>query len=204
MNRLHRIGLLAGVTIAGAWGVARAQTAVPQTLVYAVYDTETGARDAFQAMRQTQRQGVIHIDSFAVVSKDQKGRVRVHSTQRRGAKAGAIVGAIVGVIGGPVGVAAGAAAGGGLGYLTGSAVGIPRDAINSIKTSLEPGTSAIVAVIDERWVADLERSMHEAQAKSVLDHKIAGTQSTETPSQNPPAMPEKTPETPEKAPGTNP
>jgi uncharacterized membrane protein len=154
---------------------AHAQTSVPQTLVYAAYDTEAGAKDAYNAMKQTQKEGVIHIDSFAVISKDQKGRVHVHSTQKRGARAGAVVGALVGALGGPAGAAAGAAAGGGIGYLTGESVGIPREDINAIKAALTPGSSALVAVVDERWVADLERSLHEAQAKQVLDHKIAGT-----------------------------
>jgi uncharacterized membrane protein len=167
--------IVAGIAVAtiGAPGIARAQS-VPQSLVYAVYDSETGAKDAFNAMKETQRQGVIHIDSFAVVSKDAKGHVRVQSTQKRGALAGSIIGALVGVIGGPAGVALGAGAGGGIGFLTGNAVGIPLEDINAIKASLQPGTSAIIAVVDERWVADLERSMNEAKAKQVLDHKIAG------------------------------
>jgi hypothetical protein len=62
--------------------------------------------------------------------------------------------------------------------LTGSAVGIPREDINAIKASLKPGTSAIVAVVDQRWVADLERSLHEAQATEVLARKIAGGTTT--------------------------
>jgi uncharacterized membrane protein len=177
-NMRNRFGKWVAAALAvgavGALGLAPAQAQTPQTLVYAVYDSENGARDAFNAMRQTERQGVINIDSFAVVSKDPMGHVRVHSTQRRGAVAGSVIGAIVGVLGGPAGVAVGAAAGGGIGYLTGRTVGIPREHINAIKASLQPGTSAIVAVVNERWVADLERSMHEAQAKQVLDHKLAG------------------------------
>jgi uncharacterized membrane protein len=182
-QRLYKwIGALAAIVIVGAFGIVRAQTPVPQTLVYAVYDSENGAKDAYQAMKQSQKEGVIHIDSFAVISKDAKGRVHVQSTQKRGALGGAVVGALVGLIGGPAGAAAGAAAGGGLGFLTGETVGIPRDDIKAIKSSLEPGNSAIVAVVDERWVADLERSLHEAQAKQVLDHKIAGSSAPANPS----------------------
>jgi uncharacterized membrane protein len=182
---LQLSALVAGAITVGAFAKAHAQ-ATPQSLVYAVYDNENGARDAFNAMKQTQREGVIHIDSFAVVAKDQRGRVRVQSTQRRGARGGAIIGALVGALGGPVGAVAGATAGGGIGYLTGEAVGIPREDINAIKASLTPGSSALVAVVDERWVADLERSLHEAQAKQVLDHKIAGATTQDT-AGNPPA-----------------
>jgi uncharacterized membrane protein len=169
---------------------AHAQSAAPQSLVYAVYDSEAGAKDAYNAMKQTQKEGVIHIDSFAVISKDTKGKVHVQSTQKRSALAGSVIGALVGALGGPAGAAVGATAGGGIGFLTGETVGIPREDINAIKASLTPGSSALVAVVDERWVSDLERSLHEAQAKQVLDHKIAGS-AAQTPdtSGNPPATP---------------
>jgi uncharacterized membrane protein len=176
MNRKHLSAraLVAGLVTMAAASTARAQTNVPQSLVYASYDSESGAKDAYKAMKETAREGVIHIDSFAVISKDQKGRVHVQSTQKHGALGGAVVGALVGALGGPAGAAAGAAAGGSIGFLTGSAVGIPREDINTIKASLTPGSSALIAVVDERWVGDLERSMKEAQAKQVLDRKIAG------------------------------
>jgi uncharacterized membrane protein len=174
MRTSRWIAAAVAVATVGWFAAVKAQSTVPQSLVFASYDSENGARDALKAMKQTQREGVIHIDSFAVVSKDMKGHVHVQSTQKRGATAGAVVGALVGVLGGPVGAAVGATAGGALGYLTGEAVGIPREDINAIKSSLAPGTSAIVAVVDERWLADLERSLHEAQAKQVLDHKIGG------------------------------
>jgi uncharacterized membrane protein len=175
------ISLLAAVAAIGSARLARAQA--PQSLVYAVYDDEKAAQEAFSAMRNAQRQGAIHVDSFAVISKDQNGRVRVSSTQRRGARTGAIVGAVVGMLGGPVGVAAGAAAGGGLGYLTGRTVGIPRSTINDIKSSLTPGSSAIVAVVQQRWVADLESSLRAAKARQVLDSKLANpTDTGEAPS----------------------
>jgi uncharacterized membrane protein len=174
MKRWNRSSWLAAcaVAILATLGIARAQEG-PQTLVYGVYDGENGAKDAFNAMKQSQKQGVINIDSFAVISKDAKGKVHVQSTQKRGARAGAVVGALIGALGGPVGAVVGAGAGGGIGYLTGEAVGIPKERIDAIKDSLQPKTSAIVAVIDERWAADLERSLNEAQAKQVLEHKIA-------------------------------
>ena len=193
MKRIDKkwIGLWVALA-AGALGSAQAQTGGPQSLVFAAYDNPEGAQDAYKSMKESQKQGVIHIEAFSVISKDDTGRVRVHSTQKRGARAGAIVGALVGAIAGPGGMVAGAGAGGGLGYLTGSAVGIPREDINAIKASLRPGTSALIAVVDERRVADLERSLHEAHAKQVLDRRLAGTSdsapSENAPSQNPPSQ----------------
>src|SRR5262249_8019718 len=161
-----------GIAAIGSIRLAHAkEAAAPQTLVYAVYDGETTAKDAFAAMKDSQKQGVIHIDSYAVISKNQKGKVHVSSTQKKGARTGAIVGALIGVLGGPAGAAAGAAAGGGIGYLSGNAVGIPKSTINDIKASLTPDTSAIIAVVDEQWAADLEHSLQAADAKQVLNSK---------------------------------
>jgi uncharacterized membrane protein len=172
------VGVVVGVAVMGALRVAAAQGPAPQSLVYAVYDNEASAKQAFDAMRDSEKNGVIRIDSYAVVSKDEKGRVHVKSTQKRGARTGAIIGALIGVLGGPAGMVAGAAAGGGVGYLTGNAVGIPRERIQEIKTSLTPGSSAIIAVIDERWAASLEDSLRAAQAKQVLDYKLANPSGT--------------------------
>lgn len=197
------VSVLVGVAALGAIRIASAQgPAAPQTLVFAVYDNEKAAKDAFAAMKDGQKKGVIRIESFAVVSKDQKGRVHVKSTQRRSARTGAIIGALVGVLGGPVGMAAGAAAGGGIGYLSGNAVGIPRAKINEMKDSLEPGSSGIIAVVEERWVADLEASLQAAHAKQVLDYKIANPGADHAPAGSEGTPPADTEGTPPPAEGT--
>src|SRR5262249_28513912 len=101
---------------------------------------------------------------------------------KKGARAGAIIGALIGVLGGPVGMAAGAAAGGGGGYLTGNAVGIPREKINEIKDSMPPGSSAILAIVEERWAAGLKTSLKAADAKQVRDYKTATPSGAQAPS----------------------
>jgi uncharacterized membrane protein len=45
-----------------------------------------------------------------------------------------------------------------------SAGGFKDDRLRQIGTSLQPGTSAIVAVIEHRWVAELERELAEEGA----------------------------------------
>jgi len=70
------------------------------------------------------------------------------------------------LIGGPVGVVAGGALGAVVGGLTAKLYdgGFEDDRLRQIGTSLQPGTSAIVAVIEHRWVADLERELAEEGA----------------------------------------
>jgi uncharacterized membrane protein len=99
--------------------------------------------------------------------------VRVRDQRKRDAGVGAVLGGIIGLVGGPIGVAAGATAGGAVGYLTGDAVGIPRDKVESMKQSLTPDSSAVVVVLDDRWVKDVERDLNQANARAVIANQIA-------------------------------
>ena len=182
MNRAMSRGRwwMAALAIAGIGWLAGTAHAVESThsLVYAVYDNEEGAMSAFKAMQSAQEQNAIRLESWAVVSKDAKGRVHVQrSNQKEGTIAGVVVGGLIGALGGPAGAAAGATAGGFLGRAGGEAVGIPTEDIHAIKENLSPSSSAVIAVVDERWVSDVSRSLKQAQARSVLDTKIQqGTQ----------------------------
>src|SRR6478672_764224 len=107
-----------------------------ETLVYAVYNGQNTASDTFKTMRSAQGSTGERIESYAIVSMDLKGKVTVRDQRKRDAGVGAVLGGIIGLVGGPAGVAAGAAAGGSVGYLTGDAVGIPRDTVESMKQAL--------------------------------------------------------------------
>lgn len=72
-----------------------------------------------------------------------------------------------------MGVAAGAIVSGSIGYLTGDAVGIPLDKVESMKQSLTPDSSALVVVLDHRWVQDVERDLNQAHARAVIANQIA-------------------------------
>jgi uncharacterized membrane protein len=76
-------------------------------------------------------------------------------------------------------VAAGGAAGGAVGYLTGEAVGIPRDKVDSMRASLTPNSSALVVVLDDKWVQDTEKSLNQLHARAVIANQIAGNQKTQ-------------------------
>ena len=167
---------VAAVLTAGAMGVAvlRAAGDRPETLIYAVYDGQDTATQVFKTMRSAQGDTGERIESYAVVSKDLKGKVKVRDQRKRDAGVGAVLGGVIGLIGGPAGVAVGATAGGAAGYLTGNAVGIPRDKVESMKQALIPDSSALVVVLDDRWVQDVDRDLRQAQAREVIASQIAG------------------------------
>jgi uncharacterized membrane protein len=140
-------------------------------LVFAAYKSETAAKDAFKTLKAADDKDAIDIESYAVISKGLDGKVKVKDQRKKGARAGAVVGAVVGLLGGPVGVAVGAAAGGTAGYLTGNAVGMSKDTVEKIKSSLQPGESAIIAVVEEEWGSAAEK-LQEAKAVRITSYQI--------------------------------
>jgi uncharacterized membrane protein len=165
---------VAAALVAGTVAPAvRATSDKPETLIYAVYDGQDTATQVFKTMRSAQHETGERIESYAVVSKDLKGKVTVRDQRKRDAGVGAVLGGVIGLVGGPIGVAAGAAAGGSVGYLTGNAVGIPRDTVESMKQALIPDSSAIVVVLDDRWVKDVQSDLQKAQAREVIASEIA-------------------------------
>jgi uncharacterized membrane protein len=167
------VSIIAGLA-AGAMSVAGLRAAEKsETLIYAVYDGQDTATQVFKTMKSAQGDTGEHIESYAVVSKDLKGKVQVRDQRRRDTNVGAVLGGVIGLVGGPVGVAVGATAGGAAGYLTGDAVGIPRDKVESMKQSLTPDSSALVVVLEDRWVQDVERDLKKAQARAVIANQIA-------------------------------
>jgi uncharacterized membrane protein len=165
---------VAAVATVGAVSLAGVHAAAPrtETLLYAVYNGQDTAGQVFKTMRSAQSQTGERIESYAVVSKDLKGKVHVRDQRSRDTGVGAVLGGVIGLVGGPVGVAAGAAAGGVVGYLTGDAVGISRDDVETMKNSLTPDTSAIVVVLDDRWVQNVQHDLDQANARSVIASQI--------------------------------
>jgi uncharacterized membrane protein len=143
------------ITVAAPLSGRAAAEESHKRLVYATYSNETSAADVFKALR----------------SAELDGRIRVKDQRSKGTKAGAVVGALVGLLGGPVGVVVGAAAGGTVGYLTGNAVGMPKETVDRIKMSLEPGQSAIIAVVDDKWAQTVQK-MQEARAARITNESI--------------------------------
>src|SRR5436309_10006448 len=97
-----RIAIALGVGIGGG-PVAQAQVVGSQTLVYAAYNGQNRAAGVFKTMQSAQGETGERIESFAIVSKDAKGKVTVRDQRHRDAGVGAVVGAVIGAVGGPLG-----------------------------------------------------------------------------------------------------
>jgi uncharacterized membrane protein len=142
---------------------------IPTQVILAAFKDENGAEAALAQLNEAQKEHLIKIENVAVLRCDQQGKLSIDEPTDRGfaegALIGAVVGAIVGVLFGPL-VLATAAGGAALGGLVAKLhdSGFDDNRLRQLGTNLQPGTSAIVAVIDHEWVAELEAELRKAGA----------------------------------------
>lgn len=152
---------------------------VPIQLIVAAFQDEKGAEEVWKQLKMAKWGGIIKIDRMAIVRRTQKDKVKIKEQGDpgggKGAVFGTVVGGVIGAIAGPIGaVVVGGATGALVGGVTAKLIdsGIPDDRLKEIGKALKPGTSAIVAIIEHKWVADLEKDLREAGA-DVLTHALA-------------------------------
>ena len=149
-------------------------------LFIAVFDNETQAGTALKDFRTMHREGSIDlVDAVAVVRKAD-GKVKFEETAdpsgKTWAKRGAIAGGVVGLIF-PPSIIAGLAVGGAGGGIWGKIrdKGFKDEDLKTIGDSLEPGTSAVIAIAEDRVVQQLEQGLagYEKIARHALSAEAA-------------------------------
>jgi len=145
---------------------------VPVQLIVAAFQDEKTAGEALKQLKAAKREGLIDIDNAAVLRKDEKGKLHIKETADmgggKGAVLGGVAGAAIGLIAGPllvVPATVGALVGGLAAKLRDS--GFSDERLKTLGDGLKPGSSAIVAVVEHKWVAQVERAMAEAGADAV-------------------------------------
>ncbi len=151
---------------------------VPIQLIVAAFQSEDGAEEVWKQLKAAKWGGLIKIDRMAIVQRSEKNKLKIKEQGDpgggKGAALGAVDGGIIGSIAGPLGaVVVGGATGAVVGGITAKFYdsGIPDSRLKEIGAALQPGTSAIVAVIEHKWVAELQEEMEEAGA-DVLTHAL--------------------------------
>jgi uncharacterized membrane protein len=142
---------------------------VPVQLIVAAFQDEKSADMALKELKQARREKLIGIQNAAVIRKDEKGKLHIKETADmgggKGAALGGVAGAAIGILAGPalwVPAAVGALVGGLAAKLRDS--GFSDERLKTIGDSLEPGSSAIIAVVEHKWVAQVEKELEEAGA----------------------------------------
>ncbi len=130
----------------------------------ATYESEDGAAQAVKDFKEAQRDGAIDLIDAAVIVHTADGKVKFDETAdpsgKKWAKRGAIAGGVVGLIF-PPSIILSAAVGGGAGGVWGKVrdKGFKDEDLKAIGNSLPPGSSAIIAVAEDKMVEQLERSL---------------------------------------------
>ena len=130
----------------------------------AAFDGEGQAAAALKDFRAMDREGSIELIDAVVVVRSTDGKVKFEETAdpsgKKWAKRGAIAGGLVGLIFPPsliVGAAVGGAGGGIWGKIRDK--GFRDEDLNAVGESLQPGTSAIIAIAEDRMIERLERGL---------------------------------------------
>lgn len=150
---------------------------VPVEVIVAAFQDEDGAKAALNELKQAKHEGLIKIDDAAVIRKDEKGKLHIKETadmsSGKGAGIGAVIGGVIGLLGGPLGVAVGAGAGAAIGGIAAHGdAGIKDEQLETIGAGLEPGTSAIVAIVEHKWVAAVQAQL-EDDASAVMAQQLS-------------------------------
>ena len=130
----------------------------------AAFGDEKQAGSALKDFRAMDREGSIELIDAVIVVRDTEGKVTYEETAdpnaKRMAKRGAIAGGLVGLLF-PPSIIAGAVIGGAGGGIWGKVrdKGFKDEDLKAIGDSLEPGTSAIIAIAQDRVVEQLVRGL---------------------------------------------
>jgi uncharacterized membrane protein len=130
----------------------------------AAYESEDAAGAALKDFRAMHREGSIDLIDAAVAVHAADGKVKIEETAdpsgKTWGKRGAIAGGVVGLIF-PPSIIAGALVGGAGGGIWGKIrdKGFKDEDLKAIGESLPPGSSAIIAIAEDRVVERLERGL---------------------------------------------
>jgi uncharacterized membrane protein len=136
----------------------------PIQLFVAVYGDEVQAKQALKDFQTMHREGSIDLIDAAVIVHTLDGKVTFEETAdpsgKRWAKRGAIAGGVVGLIF-PPSIIASAIVAGGAGGIWGRIrdKGFKDEDLKDIGQSMDPGTSAIIAIAEDRVIEQLERGL---------------------------------------------
>lgn len=154
---------------------------VPVDLYIAAYMDATAAQGDWDAIKQAASDDLIKVDGLVLVSRGTDGKINVDDdfhTAAKGAAWGAVGGAIIGLIFPPSLLASavvGAGAGLGIGGLKSHR---EKKAIKAdLEETLPLNSSGIVALFEEKWVADVDKAL--SHADKVTKHEVDPDSATE-------------------------
>ena len=146
----------------------------PVDLYIAAYADPDAAQGDWDAIKEMEKEKTITVEGLVLVSRGMDGKIDVKDnahTVGHGAAWGAAGGLLVGLIFPPALLAAGAV-GAGIGAGVGGLVSHSdkQEIKDEVADDVPPGSSAIVALFEEQWAADIEKAL--PKADKVSKHQV--------------------------------
>ena len=133
-------------------------------VIAVTFDEDSKAYEALSKLRQAGDEGRVDVRSAVVVERQSDGVIHRQEGQDdeigAGTAGGSLIGLLIGVLGGPVGMLLGL----GTGMAVGAAVDLDRadetdDVLTQMSQSIKPGTTALIAEVDEPAVEVVDGEM---------------------------------------------
>ena len=153
-----------------------AEVNAPLDLYVAAYSDSERAQQDWDDIKRLVRDQVVTVEALVLVSRDTNGKIHVKDNAHEvgvGTAIGAIGGALVGLIFPPA-LLASAVVGAGFGAGAGAVADqLQKHEIKAdVEETLPPGSSGIIAVLEERWVTDVQNTL--AKAEKTERHHVHG------------------------------
>lgn len=143
-------------------------------IVLAVFDDEQIAAKTYKDLHQAEKDKKVDLENVVLIHKEAEGKIEVKEAAERiagEAGIGALVGGALGLLAGPVGVITLGAIGAALGGLSAKLddVGFDDTRLEKLGESLEPGKSAILAVLESKYTEKLEQEFKNRGARVAIE-----------------------------------
>lgn len=139
---------------------------IEMQIIVANFDSRDGAKEALKAVKKEK----VNRGDVAILSKNEKGKIRVKETDDWGGGKGAVAGAVIGSFIPVVGTIAGAVIGGVTAKLRDG--GFPNDTLKEMAESLEPDHSMFVMLTDSGSVEAVENVLSGAGGQ-LVSHPVS-------------------------------
>jgi len=150
--------------------------------VAAVFDNVGDAKAAYKKLKSAQHAGTVTVIDAAYAEKTERNRLRVHDHDDwlygdkivEGGATGIIVGGLIGIVAGAILIPAaiGALIGATIMSIYGRETKLAHDDLKDIADTLPVGSSALVAIVEDEYVAAVEVEVQKLGGKKVHSNKI--------------------------------
>jgi uncharacterized membrane protein len=146
----------------------------PYDVVLAVFDDQAAASKAYQDLNKAEKDKKVDLENVVLIHKEAAGKIDVKEAAEKisgEVGIGALVGGALGLLAGPVGVITFGAAGAVLGGLSAKLddVGFDDNRLEMLGETLEPGKSAILAVLESQYRDKLVQELKNRGAQVAVE-----------------------------------